>query len=194
MWGWGLPTQLLSTQLCLLEDQHEELLVRSHQHLVTGGPQSEEGKLVGGVEVPHHGPRGGGEAGHQLLVLGGGGVVHCRLDRNSLGCVEHHSHHTAVFLHRYLVTRRGRGRDDIKYLDPFYCVLYALGELVNLSFTFPLIVPTQLHGCSWTDWLLQCTIRHFLQKSFSCDAFCKPTFGVVQSAVQTNRKEKRMEH
>ena len=94
----GTSSQLLSTQLCLLEDQHEELVVRSHQHLVTGRPQSEEGELVGWVEVPHHRPGGGGEAGHQLLVLSGRRVVHRRLDRNSLGRVEHHSHHSAGLL------------------------------------------------------------------------------------------------
>ena len=95
---WSREFSLLSTQLCLLEDQHEELVVRSHQDLVTDRPQSEEGQLVGRVEVPHHRPRGRGEARHQLLLLCGRGVVHGGLDGNPLGGVEHHSHHSAVFL------------------------------------------------------------------------------------------------
>ena len=95
--------QLVSTRLRLLQDQHEELVVWRHQDLVTDRHQPEEGQLVGGVKIPHHGPRGGGEAGDQLLVLGGRGVVHRGLDRNALRCVEHHSHHPAHLLHIFAI-------------------------------------------------------------------------------------------
>ena len=53
----------------LLQHDHQELGVRGHEDLVAGGPGPEEGHRVGGVQVPHHGPGGAGEAGHEVLIL-----------------------------------------------------------------------------------------------------------------------------
>ena len=50
----------------------------------------EEGEVVGGVEVPHHGPGGGGQVGHEVLVLGRRGVVHRGPDGDPVRGVEHH--------------------------------------------------------------------------------------------------------
>ena len=40
----------------LLQHDHQELGVGRHQHLVARRPHPEEGEVVGGIEVPHHGP------------------------------------------------------------------------------------------------------------------------------------------
>ena len=42
---------------------------------MAGGPGPEEGHRVGGVQVPHHGPGGAGEAGHEVLILRIGEVI-----------------------------------------------------------------------------------------------------------------------
>ena len=61
--AWGLimstETLLLLVLLlwtALLQHDHQELGVGRHQDLVARRPHPEEGEVVGGIEVPHHGP------------------------------------------------------------------------------------------------------------------------------------------
>ena len=52
-----------------LQHDHQELRVRGHEDLVTGGPGPEEGHLVGRVQVPDHGLGSERQVGHEVLIL-----------------------------------------------------------------------------------------------------------------------------
>ena len=87
------------TEVTFLEDNHEELRIRSDENLMRVGSDPEECHLVGGVEVPDHSLGCCCQGGHQALVLGSRGVVHRGLDGDTLRAVEHHSDDPAVVLH-----------------------------------------------------------------------------------------------
>ena len=84
-----------------------------YQDLCLVGPHPEEGQVIDGVQVPHHGLRLirychkndstwctdlGGDALHQGGHLGGGGVVHGSLGHNTTGVDHDHSCYSFVVL------------------------------------------------------------------------------------------------
>ena len=62
------PLVLLG-EVTLLQHDHQELRVRGHEDLVTGGPGPEEGHLVSRVQVPDHGLGSERQVGHEVLIL-----------------------------------------------------------------------------------------------------------------------------